>query len=241
MQPTTRFGANAIALSEQANIKMEAARQAFLALRKTFGHWVMIGDGIVALRARADELGGRKTFHRLLEQQGFGTFIKAKAVLSRLEKIMARLPEVEKWHRGLSEKQQIDWSSPSAVLKHCPIFITDGTSKPRPQPAVAKPQNLAKVMEQQEQRIEELEQELDTARAPLTVEQHFKAAFALLKDEPEPVVMKHIAVLKNLLDDWRKRSFKRSQKPKPSKGTAKTLDEAAATGKPFVLKLRRPE
>ncbi len=105
---------NDIEISETTRAKTEGARQALLALRKTFQHWVMIGDAIVALRARAEELGGRKTFHRLLEQQGLGTFVQSKAVTSRLEKIMAHLPDVQEWHGKLSDKQQIEWSSPGS-------------------------------------------------------------------------------------------------------------------------------
>ena len=156
---------NSISLSPETEAKTEAARQALGILRKTFEQWTVIGAAIVALRERANNIGGRKTFHRLLEQQGLGTFVQAKAITSRLEKVMAHLPEVMAWHQKLSPHQQIEWASPSSACLRCPVLQSpDKQPRPRPQPAVAKPENLAKVMEQQEARIEELEQELAAAR-----------------------------------------------------------------------------
>jgi hypothetical protein len=52
---------------------------------------------------------------------------------------MAPVPAVLEWHRHLSEKQQLEWSSLSSVIRHCPVFAKakggDG-SKPVP---VGKP------------------------------------------------------------------------------------------------------
>jgi hypothetical protein len=63
--------------------------------------------------------GGRFTFKRLMEQQGFEALVKSKAILSRLERIMdpKNPPQVIAWHQALSEKEQIEWSSPSSVIK----------------------------------------------------------------------------------------------------------------------------
>ena len=147
MQPKqSRYGANAIEISSETNIKADAARQALLALRKTFQHWVMIGEAIVALRERANELGGRKTFQRLMEQQGLGTLVtaKTKAVTSRLEKIMRpeNLPKVQEWYATLNDTQQIEWASPSSVIRRCPVFAnpkkqSSAQGKIKPTPSTA--------------------------------------------------------------------------------------------------------
>jgi hypothetical protein len=148
--------------TEEATL-FEAARQAIGLLKKTFETWMVIGKAIQAARARADRIGGGKTFRRILEQQGLAKVVPA-ATATRLLQIMEHLPEVSSWHAGLTDQQQVAWASPSAVFKHCPVFKQPGASKPRPQPAIAKPENVAKVMEQQEVRIEELQEELENLR-----------------------------------------------------------------------------
>jgi hypothetical protein len=162
---------NSIALSTETEAKTEAARQAWGVLRKTFEQWTVIGAAIVALRGRANELGGRKTFHRLLEQQGLGALAKAKAITSRLEKIMTNLPEVVDWHSRLEPKKQVEWSSPTSVCRNCPALWS--TKAPRPQPTIAKPENLAKVMERQDARIEELQQEIESLNEKLEDDRSF--------------------------------------------------------------------
>lgn len=175
---------NDIEISAEARIKTEGARQALLALRKTFQHWVMIGDAIGALRARAEELGGRKTFHRLLEQQGLGTLVKAKAITSRLEKIMARLPEVEAWHRSLTEKQQIEWSSPGSIINHCPIFAkkesrAQGKTKPTPSTVTT----LTKEVDRLQAAYDEVKEENASLREQLKSARGVKPQRAKIPDQ----------------------------------------------------------
>jgi hypothetical protein len=85
-------------------------------LRKTFTQWLVIGEAVIALRARAEEVGGRTTFKRLMHQEGFGDLVdaKGKAILSRLEKIMKpeNLPRVMDWHQKRSAKEQIAYRLP---------------------------------------------------------------------------------------------------------------------------------
>ena len=49
------------------------------------------------------------------------------SVISKLVKIMDRRREVEAWRATLSDKQQREWSAPSMIFLHCPIF---GRGKP---------------------------------------------------------------------------------------------------------------
>jgi glutathione S-transferase len=72
---------------------------------------------VVRACAIAAAHGGRFTFQRLLMQQGLTELVGDKGSLSRLEKIMAHLPEVEAWRFTLTEREKIDWVSPITRLK----------------------------------------------------------------------------------------------------------------------------
>src|SRR5262249_14506429 len=125
-------------LTEEENILFANAREALVTLRKTFETWMVIGKAVVAARARADRIGGGKTFRRILEQQGLGALPPATA--TRLEQVVARLDEVTAWHSGLSEQRQIAWAAPTTVFKRCPVFATARAAQ-RPN---MKPRRLAK-------------------------------------------------------------------------------------------------
>jgi hypothetical protein len=101
----------------------EAARDAVATLKKTFEVWTVIGKAVVAARARADRVGGGKTFRRILQQQGLGALPPATA--TRLEQVIARLDEVTAWHSRLSEQKQIAWAAPTTVFKRCPVFAQE--------------------------------------------------------------------------------------------------------------------
>jgi len=108
---------------------LEAARAAWVGLRKrTFEGWIAIGKGIRILRRRADQLGGRKTFQRLMAEQGFridGPKAERqfdKTAATRLLQVMEQETEVRTWHQQLTPVQQAEWASPNAILRHCPIF-----------------------------------------------------------------------------------------------------------------------
>jgi hypothetical protein len=131
-------------LSAEEATLFEAARKAVEMFgelgKKTFEVWVIIGKAVVAARARADRLGGGKTFRRILDQQGLGKVVSPSDA-THLADIMARLPEVEQWRNDdLSPKEQISWASPSAIIKHAkdpagqPLFPKkrDGISPRRP-------------------------------------------------------------------------------------------------------------
>jgi len=107
-------------LTEEENILFANARAALVTLRKTFETWTVIGKAVVAARARADRIGGGKTFRRILEQQGLGELPPATA--TRLEQVVARLDEVTAWHNDLSPSRQIAWAAPTTVFKRCPVF-----------------------------------------------------------------------------------------------------------------------
>jgi hypothetical protein len=155
---------NAIALPPEVEVLGEAARNAWTSLRKTFEQWISIGQFVVALRARAEQIGGRYTFQRLMIQEGLEALIskRSKAVLSRLERIMHpdNLSDVLKWHTKLSPEKQVEWSSPSSVIRNCSVFPKperDGRSVPSQTPEEIR----------SDKRIEELEAhvaELEAAR-----------------------------------------------------------------------------
>lgn len=110
-----------VTITLEDNEIFEAARNAVGLLKKTFEIWIVIGKAVMRARKIAKELGGAKTFMRVIEQQGLGPVVN-KATASRLESIMEKLPEVMKWHESLTPRQQIDWAAPTTVYKHCPLF-----------------------------------------------------------------------------------------------------------------------
>lgn len=95
------------------------AREAANFLKKTFETWIVIGKAVVRAREIANRRGGKKTFRKLLEQQGLGPVL-GKANASHLERIMAKLPEVVRWHEDLPEANQIAWAAPSTIIQKCP-------------------------------------------------------------------------------------------------------------------------
>jgi hypothetical protein len=64
---------------------------------------------------------GREAFMRVLEAYGIMPPLE-KGTVSRLERIMASLDEVEEWRQTLTPKQRIEWSSPRSIISHCPAF-----------------------------------------------------------------------------------------------------------------------
>ena len=118
----------------------EAARVAVSSLKKTFELWIVIGAAVVRARKIADERGGRKTFERLLEQQGLSRVLGDKATWTRLLAIMKERAAVEAWRATLTEKQQIDWAAPSTIFKRCPVF-----QKPEPAKEIEKKPGLREV------------------------------------------------------------------------------------------------
>jgi len=106
--------------------------EALRSLARTFDVWMVVGEGIKVLRAKADRLGGTKAFRRLLVQNGYDSL--DNSVISKLVKIMDRRREVEAWRATLSDEQQREWSAPSTIFLHCPMF---GRGKPAT-PAVTK-------------------------------------------------------------------------------------------------------
>ena len=69
---TDRHHGAPISLSASEDETLEAARAAWAGLKnRTFEGWIAIGKGIRIIRRRANQLGGRKTFQRLMAEQGF--------------------------------------------------------------------------------------------------------------------------------------------------------------------------
>ncbi len=106
---------------------LDATRSAWESIKKTFQTWVLIGEGLKLLRAKADALGGRDAFRRLLEANDLGYFAskRGKSTATDLLRIMAMLTEVQAWHNGLDETRRYDWASPRAVIQHAEY--PDGT------------------------------------------------------------------------------------------------------------------
>jgi hypothetical protein len=104
--------------------------------KRSFERWLIIGKAVRILRKRADLLNlGRKTFARLMEEQGFkmdGPKPQRqfnKVAITRLLQVMEHEREVIEWHQQkLTPTQQIAWASPDAIIRHCPIFAKPKTT-----------------------------------------------------------------------------------------------------------------
>jgi hypothetical protein len=129
-----------VRFSSSEDADLEAAREACFTLKRSFSAWLTVGKGIGILRQRADRLGGRKTFARLMAEQGFRMdgpkaerqFTKSTA--TRLLQVMERKHEVVEWHQRLPPVQQIAWASPDAIIRHCPVFAKPKEGEPKPSP-----------------------------------------------------------------------------------------------------------
>jgi hypothetical protein len=119
---------------------LQAAREALIALRRSFDHWVTVGLGLQLLRQKADLIGTRDAFNELRDQHRLGDQHFRKEVASRLLKVMDNLEAVQAWRAGLTEKQRVEWASPDTIVRRCPIF-----SKPKTAMAEAKPSPYAKL------------------------------------------------------------------------------------------------
>jgi hypothetical protein len=143
---------------------VNAAHEALVTLKKTFEHWISIGRGLQSLRAKADRMGGRFTFDNLRERAGLGGAMLDKTMVSKLFRVMDELPAVTAWRQQLSEKQQFDWASPGAILKHCPVF-----QKEKPDASAEKPLTVA---EKKDAEIGALKKQLAELLAERDVERY---------------------------------------------------------------------
>src|SRR5215217_9072380 len=82
-------------LSANEHKIVAGGREALRSLTRTFDLWMVVGEGIKVLRAKADRLGGTKAFRRLLVQNGYDSL--DNSVISKLLKIMDRRREGEAW------------------------------------------------------------------------------------------------------------------------------------------------
>jgi len=132
-------------LTSEEERLFENARQAVAQIKKTFEAWIVIGRGVEAARKRADRFKGKKkVFERILAQQGIdevlgNTPATVKSTATRLLKILEHETEVMAWRSKLSAGKRMQWASPTAVYKHCPVFHqADNKEKakiPKPSPA----------------------------------------------------------------------------------------------------------
>ena len=120
-------------LTSEENACVEQARAALASVKHTFEFWVAIARGLATLRAKADAIGGSFTFARLREREGFGGL--HRATVHNLIRLHERLPEVEAWRAGLSERERFRWAGPEVILLRRPVFA-------RSRPMVARPPRI---------------------------------------------------------------------------------------------------
>jgi hypothetical protein len=102
---------------------LKRAREAFATItKKTFEAWMDLVKGVQVCDRRAEQTSIKS--QRLLKRAGLGVLNerKHKTLLSNMRKIGEHYRDVVAWHAGLPQHLQWEWASPSAVVKHCPIF-----------------------------------------------------------------------------------------------------------------------
>jgi hypothetical protein len=123
-------------LSSEDREKVDAALAAITRIKASFDDWVIIGHFVLAARKHADRVGNRRTFQTILAEQRIMPPLD-KATVSRVEKFMARLPDVVKWRATLTEAQRFAWSGPTSIVNHCDVFKLEkekqrAATSPRP-------------------------------------------------------------------------------------------------------------
>jgi hypothetical protein len=216
------------------------ARDAMAALQKTFDQWVAILRGWKVLRDKADRMGGRDSFMRLMDQQGFRMNPKPvaekvvdKSTVTKGLQILERLADVLPWHEQLAPKQRREWASPSTIFKHCPVF--NPKTQQAGQPLRPKAQTtadsesantLARQLEQSDARLSEVEQELETTKENLgglvgIVQSCFTQANvaawqdAIEKRAPDTIAMFTFALEEQPTPKSKKKTKKTSPAPPP--------------------------
>jgi hypothetical protein len=128
-------------MSSDERSAFEAALAAVTRIKATFDDWIIIGNAVVAARKHADRVGARKAFQNILAEQRIMPPLD-QATVSRLEKVMSRLPDVLKWRAALTENQQTAWAGPTSIINRCPVFKIEKVVTPR------KPTRLESALEE---------------------------------------------------------------------------------------------
>jgi hypothetical protein len=179
---------------------IEAGRTAMTSLRKTFDLWIAVGRAVETLALKAERIGGRQTFKRLMAQNGFKIDGPAterqldKSIISKLLRIMENLTEVQAWHEGLSDRQKIDYASPSTVFKHCPLFAKD---KVKAEPKLTEKELLKQSVAKLEEENHKLKQQKEDERfTPTdTSENVAKTVVGMFTPRKAEQVARHILAL----------------------------------------------
>jgi hypothetical protein len=185
--------------SSDEKAALDLALQSWGAIKKTFDHWMIIMRAVRICRARADGLGGRNAFKRLMAQSGLGQLVnqKHKSICSHLLRIADHEAEVRSWHGNLPEDRQWKWAAPSTIITHCPAFTkakapskaqgpTKGNAKTIP--------TLTREIERLEAHVAELEAARSTQAKPtkkLTIEEHFAAMVVLMQDQDMHIAQRY--------------------------------------------------
>jgi DNA repair exonuclease SbcCD ATPase subunit len=119
----------------EENQVFEAARAAGYALGRTFDHWMALARAVALAHTKAQRMNIHNAFQRILEQEHLAPFLgtgwKSQRVqANKLEKILEKLDEVEKWRAGLSPSQRAAWAAPNTVWQRCPVFHPPPPPKP---------------------------------------------------------------------------------------------------------------
>jgi hypothetical protein len=166
-----------VAEQKAINDALEAAGD----ISKTFGTWMIVARGVLAIHEHAQRIGHRQAFQHCLKESGIAPYLgntwnSQFTTASKLMKILARLPEVERWREGLTPHQRLSWVAPTTIYLRCPLFkaepkldehgnpILPKKRKPKDDALLDENQDLKEQLAEATRNIDELEarqQELD--------------------------------------------------------------------------------
>ena len=181
---------------DQIGRAMQAAWQRVKkAQSRMWGDWMVIGDGLLEGRRWAMQQAGTNRPEGKGYVTAYAEWLKRykvddmdKSDRAKLLQLMEERPAVEEWRMTLTDYERRSLNHPLIVWRKWTAATRVKKPKPRTAGVSATEHGRAQAtVEQLQGRVEELEEELTSARetAPaLTVDQHFDALVEALQDVP---------------------------------------------------------
>jgi hypothetical protein len=179
------------------------------------------------LADKAEVIGGKSTFRRLREREGYGGINKAR--VTRLLVVLEHEHEIGTWRAGLTDHQRFAWSSPESILNRA----TDANGRrlfPPKKPTKAKP--AAKAAERE---VAELRAELAAARSEYVLDGDAREIAARIIGGNAELAR---AIAEEILDQLRLAS---ELEPTPPKRRAKAKRSKAKSRADEVMDIKMEE
>ena len=191
---------------------------------KMWGDWMIVGDGLLEGRRWAMQMAGTDKPEGKGYVTNFGEWLKRfklddmdKSDRAKLLQLMEERPAVEEWRATLTDWERRNFNNPTIVWRKWTAATKVKKPKPRSAGTSASEHGRAKEMIQQQQaRIEELEEEsLKPDAPPAEVAEHIIALYPDTAREIAELILK--ALPKPTAEERAKRmeaaGFRRTKRP----------------------------